>query len=123
LEIECDRLSVSLGSSLKATTAIERVKVGMLTRVIQTPKMQIEPWKTIRWSRLALILIPIAMLFATPIWYRWVNPTAYAEVRCVVLELDGRATKGFSELECFDNGKQTVVLRENQPPEIISPAI
>jgi hypothetical protein len=80
-------------------------------------------WKAIRWTRLAWVLIPIALLLTTPIWYGWINPTAVAEVRCVIQDLDGSATKGFGEAECLGNGKQTFVLRVDQPLEIVSPAI
>jgi polyferredoxin len=96
----------------------------MFTRVIQISKMQTDSsWKTIRWTRLAWVIIPIALLLASPIWYGWINPTAYAEVRCVIQDLDGSVAKGFSESECLDNGKKTFVLRANQPLKIISPAI
>jgi hypothetical protein len=80
-------------------------------------------WKTIRWSRIALIIIPIALLLATPVWYRLINPAAYAEVRCIIQEFDGSVTKGAGRSECLNNGKQTLVLRVGQNPELVAPSI
>jgi hypothetical protein len=100
------------------------MKIGNAPQSYSDSKMQPDSsWNTIRWTRLAWVLIPIALILATPIWYSWINPTAHAEVRCVIQDVDGSVTKGFSEAECLDNGEQTFVLRVNQPLEIISPAI
>jgi hypothetical protein len=80
-------------------------------------------WKTIRWSRIALIFIPIALLLAAPLWYRLINPAAYAEVRCVIQEFDGTVTKGAGQSECLNNGKQTLVLRVGQNQELVAPSL
>jgi len=50
-------------------------------------------WKTIRWTRIALIVIPIALFLTVPLWHRLINPTAYAEVRCVIQDLEGSVTR------------------------------
>jgi hypothetical protein len=80
-------------------------------------------WKMIRWTRIALIVIPIAIFLTIPLWHRLINPTAYAEVRCLIQDLDGSVTKGFGRSECLDNGKQTLVLRVKQNEGQISPAL
>ena len=80
-------------------------------------------WKTIRWTRVALVIIPIALFLTVPLWHRLINPTAYAEVRCVIQDSDSSVTKGFGRSECLDNGKQTLVLRVKQNEGQIAPAI
>lgn len=80
-------------------------------------------WKMIRWNRIALIVLPIAIFLATPLWHRLINPTASAEVRCVIQDLDGSVTRGFGRSECLDNGKQTLVLQVKQNQGQIAPAI
>ncbi len=80
-------------------------------------------WKTIRWTRIALMIIPIALFLTTPLWHRLINPTAYAEVRCVIQDLDGSVTKEFGRSECLDNGKQTLVLQVKRNQGQIDPAI
>jgi hypothetical protein len=80
-------------------------------------------WKTIRWTRIDLVIIPIALFLTVPLWHRLINPTVYAEVICVIQDLDGSVTKGFGRSECLDNGKQTLVLQVKQNQGQIDPAI
>jgi|GEM_PF-1087630 len=72
--------------------------------------MKYPAWKSIRWKRIILVLLPIALFLSAPYWHRLNNPTAYADVRYVMQESDGSVVKGVGRSECVNNGKQTLVL-------------
>jgi len=51
-------------------------------------------WKSIRWKRITLVILPIALFLTVPVWHRLLNPAAYADMRCVMQDSQGEATKG-----------------------------
>jgi hypothetical protein len=77
--------------------------------------MPIVNWETtMRWKRVSLVALLIAIVLTFPLWYRLLNPAAFAQLRCVITHPDGTIEQAAGEMACVNNGLPTLGLRSQE---------
>lgn len=65
-----------------------------------------------RWKRFALVALPVSAIILFPIWHRWIDPSFYADVRCIKPAADGSIVTASGD-DCAAMSEPTLVLRRD----------